>query len=57
MSIVNLKLNKDLAYMCELFEVGKVKPVIDGPYKLEEVPEAFRVFGNAEHKGKLVIVI
>ena len=56
-SIVNLKLNKDLAYMCELFEAGKVKPVIDGPYKLDEVPEAFRVFGNAEHKGKLVIVI
>ena len=31
--IVALKPNKDLAYMNELFEAGKIKPVIDGPYK------------------------
>ena len=55
--IVALKLNKDLAYMNELFEAGKVKPVIDGPYKLDEVPEAFRIFSKAEHKGKIVITI
>ncbi|MFC0774746.1 NAD(P)-dependent alcohol dehydrogenase [Terrimonas alba] len=30
--IVALKTNKDLAYMNELFETGKTKPVIDGPY-------------------------
>lgn len=55
--IVALKPNKDLAYMNGLFEAGKIKPVIDGPYKLEEVPEAFRIFGKADHKGKLVITI
>jgi NADPH:quinone reductase-like Zn-dependent oxidoreductase len=55
--IVALKPNKDLAYMNELFEAGKLKPVIDGPYKLDEVPEAFRMFGKAEHKGKIVITI
>lgn len=55
--LVALKLNKDLIYMNELFEAGKVKPVIDGPYKLEEVPKAFRIFGEAKHKGKLVITI
>jgi NADPH:quinone reductase-like Zn-dependent oxidoreductase len=55
--IVVLKLNKDLAYMNELFEAGKVKPVIEGPYKLEEVPEAFRIFGKGNHKGKIVITI
>ena len=55
--IVALKPNKDLAYMNELFETGKVKPVIDGPYKLDEVPKAFRIFGKGEHKGKLVITI
>ena len=55
--IVALKPNKDLAYMNELFEAGKVKPVIDGPYKLEEVSEAFRIFGKGEHKGKVVITI
>jgi NADPH:quinone reductase-like Zn-dependent oxidoreductase len=55
--IVALKTNKDLAYMNELFNSGKVKPLIGGLYKLEEVPEALRVFGKAEHRGKLVITI
>ena len=55
--IVMLKPNKDLAYMNELFEAGNVKPVIDGPYKLDEVPEAFRLFGKGDHKGKIVITI
>jgi NADPH:quinone reductase-like Zn-dependent oxidoreductase len=55
--LVALKTNKDLAYMNELFEAGKVKPVIDGPYKLNEFPEAFRIFGRGEHKGKVVITM
>ncbi|MEO6541487.1 MAG: NAD(P)-dependent alcohol dehydrogenase, partial [Ferruginibacter sp.] len=55
--VVALKTNKDLVYMNGLFEAGKIKVVIDGPYKLHEVPEAFRIFGRAEHKGKLVITI
>ena len=55
--IVMLKPNKDLVYMNELFESGKMKPVIDGPYKLEEVPEAFRLFNKGDHKGKVVITI
>jgi len=56
-SILALKPNKDLAYMNELFEAGKVKPVIDGPYKLSEVPEAFRHFGEGKHKGKIIIIV
>jgi NADPH:quinone reductase-like Zn-dependent oxidoreductase len=55
--IVALKTNKDLAYMNKLFESGNVKPVIDGPYKLDEIPEAFRLFAKGEHKGKVVIII
>ena len=55
--IVALKPNKDLAYMNELFEAGKVKPVIDGPFKLSEVPEAIRYFGEGKHKGKVVITV
>jgi len=43
--------------MNELFEVGKVKSIIDGPYKLHELPEAFRIFIKALHKGKLVITM
>jgi NADPH:quinone reductase-like Zn-dependent oxidoreductase len=56
-SIVALKPNKDLAYINELFETGKVKPIIDGYYKLEDVPNAFRLFAQAGHKGKIVISV
>ena len=42
--IVALKTNKDLAYMSDLFKAGKIKCVIDGPYRLDEVPETFRLF-------------
>jgi len=55
--IVALKPNKDLAYISELFEAGKVKPVIDGPYKLNEVPKAFRLLGEGIHKGKIVVTV
>ena len=55
--LVALKTNKDLAYMNKLYEEGKVKPVIDGPYRLDEVPEAFRLFAKGEHKGKVVIIM
>ena len=36
---------------------GKVKPVIDGPYKLDEIHKAFRIFGKGGHQGKSVIAI
>lgn len=56
-SLVSLKTNKGLIYMNELFEAGKVKPVIDGPYKMENFHEAFNLFDKAAHKGKVVITI
>ncbi len=55
--LVVLKPNKDLAYMTELFAAGKVVPVIDGPYELNETPEAFRYFGAGRHKGKVVVTL
>jgi len=55
--LVALKPNKDLLYINGLFEAGKVKPVIDGPYQLNDFAEAFRVFAKAEHKGKVVITM
>ncbi|NII29323.1 zinc-binding dehydrogenase [Pseudoflavitalea sp. X16] len=55
--IVALKKNKDLLYVNGLFEAGKVKPVIDGPYQLNEFREAFRIFSKGEHKGKVVITM
>ncbi len=55
--IVALKPNKDLLYMNGLFETGKVKPVIDAPYRLNEFPEAFKIFGKGEHKGKVIMTM
>lgn len=55
--ILALKPNKGLAHMNELFESGAVVPVIDGSYKLSEVPEAFRYFGTGQQKGKVVITV
>ena len=43
--------------MNDLFEAGKVKAVMDGPYKLSEVPEAIRYFGEGNHKGKVIITV
>lgn len=53
--IVALKPNKDIPYINELFEAGKIKPVIDGHYTLADVPQAFRHFEKSLHKGKIVI--
>ena len=50
-----LKLNKDLDTINEMYEAGKIKPVMDRPYRLEEVPDAFQCFVKGSHKGKLVI--
>lgn len=55
--VVALTPNKDLAYMNELFEAGHLQPVIDGPYPLSELPEAFRHFGTGNHQGKIVITM
>jgi NADPH:quinone reductase-like Zn-dependent oxidoreductase len=55
--MVLLKPNKDLDYMAELVEAGKVKPVLDGHYKLTEAAEAMRYFGEGRHKGKVVMTV
>ena len=57
MQLVVLKLNKDLAYINNLFKDGKIMPVLDEPYKLSELPEAMRSFGEGRHKGKIIITV
>jgi len=55
--IVGLKPNKDLAYMNQLFEAGDLQPVMDGSYKLSDLPEALRFFGTGDHKGKIIVTM
>jgi NADPH:quinone reductase-like Zn-dependent oxidoreductase len=55
--IVALKPNKDLSYMNELHQNGKLKTVIDGPFKLDDFNKAFELYNKAAHKGKVVFTI
>ena len=55
--ILALKPNKDLATMNELFEAGSLLPVLDGPYRLADLPEALRHFGSGDHQGKIIITM
>ena len=47
---------KDLVFMKDLLEAGKVKPVIDRRYPLSEVPEALRYLEEGHATGKIVIM-
>jgi len=48
---------KDMVYITQLYEAGKVVPVIDRRYPLSEVPEALRYLGEGRTKGKVVITV
>ncbi len=48
---------EDLNFLKELFEAGKVKPVIDRCYPLSKVAEAFRYLEEGHAQGKLVITV
>jgi NADPH:quinone reductase-like Zn-dependent oxidoreductase len=49
--------NKGLAELKELLEAGELVPIIDRTYRLSEVPEALRYFGEGRHKGKIAIAV
>jgi NADPH:quinone reductase-like Zn-dependent oxidoreductase len=48
---------EDMVHITELYEAGKVVPVIDRRYPLGEVPEALRYLGEGRTKGKVVITM
>jgi 2-desacetyl-2-hydroxyethyl bacteriochlorophyllide A dehydrogenase len=48
---------KDLLFIRELLEAGKVVPVIDRAYPLSEVPEAIRYLEQGHARGKVVITV
>jgi NADPH:quinone reductase-like Zn-dependent oxidoreductase len=48
---------RNLDFVRDLVEAGKLKPVIDRVYPLSETAEAFRYYGKGHARGKVVISI
>ncbi|NIM92221.1 MAG: zinc-binding dehydrogenase [Anaerolineales bacterium] len=48
---------KDMLQLKELFEAGKLTPLIDRRYPLSELPDALRHYGTGHARGKIVITI
>ena len=56
MGMILAELNHDdLALLADLMQSGKVKPVIDRTYKLDQVPDAIRYLEQGHARGKVVI--
>jgi NADPH:quinone reductase-like Zn-dependent oxidoreductase len=48
---------EDVAFLVELIDAGKLAPVIDRRYPLNDVPEALRYMENGNSRGKVVITV
>lgn len=47
----------DLAFLADLMQSGKMKPVIDRSYKLNDLPDAIRYLEQGHARGKVVITV
>jgi NADPH:quinone reductase-like Zn-dependent oxidoreductase len=57
MTLIMHKPNKNLYILNELFESGKIKPVVDRCFPLRETAKAFQYYGEGHFKGKVVITV
>ena len=48
---------RDLQFLNELIEAGKVKPVIDRTYPLDAAPDAVRYFESGRATGRIALVV
>ncbi len=48
---------KDLAILADMMQSGKLKPVIDRTYKLDQVPDAIRYLEEGHARGKVIIAV
>jgi NADPH:quinone reductase-like Zn-dependent oxidoreductase len=55
MHMVAYQANKDLKYLIDLFEAGKISPIIDKSFPLAESAAAFHYYGEGRFKGKIVV--
>lgn len=57
LSVLFHKPNEGLQEITKLANAGKVKPIIDGPYKIEKIPELIQYLGEGKHFGKIVVEV
>jgi NADPH:quinone reductase-like Zn-dependent oxidoreductase len=56
MMLANLN-HDDLAYLADLMQSGKMKPVIDRTYKLSQIQDAIQYLEQGHARGKVVVTV
>lgn len=57
MGILAQETNKDLAYLAELVETGKLDPIIDKVFPLSQTADALQYLGDGKALGKVVVTV